>query len=199
MSDVKRRTMLQILGAAPAVAAFTWNEAEAAAAAEQTATARQKAATTKTAFKPKFFTAHEYATVGVLADIIIPKDAKSGSATDAGVPEFIDYIVNEQEERQTAMRGGLTWLDTECRKRFDKAFLECSSEQRLQVVEDIAWPKKAKPEFSHGVRFFTTMRDLVAAGFFSSRVGVADLQYMGNVPNKWDGPPAAVLQKLGVG
>ena len=198
MSDFKRREMLQILGTAPAMAALTWNDAEAAAAAEQSQAARQKAAATKQAFKPKFFTAHEYATVGVLADIIIPKDAKSGSATDAGVPEFIDYIINEQTERQTAIRGGLTWLDTECRKRFDKAFLECAPEQRLQVVEDIAWPKKAKPEFSHGVRFFTSMRDLVAAGFFSSKVGVADLQYMGNVPHVWNGPPADVLSKLGV-
>ena len=199
MSDFKRRDMLQILGTAPAVAALTWNEAEASAVAEQAAAARQKAAASKQAFKPKFFTAHEYATVAVLADIIIPKDARSGSATDAGVPEFIDYIISEQTERQTAMRGGLTWLDTECRKRFDKAFLESSPEQRLQVVEDIAWPKKAKPEFSHGVRFFTGMRDLVAAGFFSSKAGVADLQYMGNVPHKWDGPPPEVLQKLGVG
>ena len=198
MSDFKRREMLQILGTAPAVAALTWNDAEAAAAAEQSQAARQKAAASKQAFKPKFFTTHEYATVGVLADIIIPKDARSGSATDAGVPEFIDYIVSEQPERQTAMRGGLTWLDTESRKRFDKAFLQSTPEQRLQIVEDIAWPKKAKPEFSHGVRFFTSMRDLVAAGFFSSRMGVADLKYMGNVPHKWDGPPQEVLQKLGL-
>jgi gluconate 2-dehydrogenase gamma chain len=198
MSDFKRRQMLQILGTAPAVAALTWNEAEAAAVAEQAQAARQKAAAAKQAFKPKFFTAHEYATVVALADIIIPKDAKSGSASDSGAPEFIDYIVSEQTERQTAMRGGLVWLDTECRKRFDKAFLGCTPAQRLQVVDDIAWPKKAKPEFSHGVRFFSSLRDLVAAGFFSSKMGVADLQYMGNVPHQWNGPPADVLQKLGV-
>ena len=119
-----------------------------------------------------------------LADIIIPKDERSGSASEAGAPEFIDYIVSEQTERQTAMRGGLVWLDTECRKRFDKAFLECTRRRSAcRCVDDIAWPKKAKPEFSHGVRFFTSLRDLVAAGFFSSKMGVADLQYMGNVPH----------------
>ena len=97
------------------------------------------------------------------------------------------------------MRGGLAWLDTECRKRFDKAFLECTEAQRLEVVDDIAWPKKAKPEMSHGVRFFSTLRDLVAAGFFSSKIGVADLRYMGNVPvGEWTGAPPEVLQKLGV-
>jgi hypothetical protein len=198
MSDIKRREVLQILGTAPAVAALTWTDAEAAAAVAQSQQARQKAAAAKQPYKPKFFTAHEYATVAALADIIIPKDARSGSASDSGAPEFIDYIVSEQTERQTAIRGGLTWLDIECRRRFDKAFLECAEAQRLEVVEDIAWPKKAKPEMSHGVRFFNTMRDLVAAGFFSSKMGVADLQYMGNVPNVWDGAPANVMQKLGV-
>jgi gluconate 2-dehydrogenase gamma chain len=198
MSELKRRQMLQILGAAPAVAALNWTDADAAVAAQQSQQARQKAAAAKKAYKPKFFTAHEYATVTVLSDIIIPKDEKSGSASEAGTPEFIDFIVSDQPERQTAMRGGLSWIDTESRKRFDKTFVDCTPAQRLEVVDDIAWPKKAKPGFSHGVRFFSSLRDLVAAGFFSSKMGVADLQYIGNVPNAWDGAPAAVLQKLGV-
>jgi gluconate 2-dehydrogenase gamma chain len=198
MSHIKRRRALQILGTAPAVAALTWTEADAAAAAQQSQEARRKATASKQAWKPKFFTAHEYATVVALADIIIPKDEKSGSASEAGVPEFIDFIVSEQPERQTAMRGGLTWLDSECRKRFDKAFLACAAGDRTQVLDDIAWPRKAKPEFSHGVRFFTSLRDLVAAGFFSSKLGVADLQYMGNVPHVWNGAPDNVLKKLGV-
>jgi gluconate 2-dehydrogenase gamma chain len=199
MSDMKRRRVLQIMGAAPAVAAFTWSEAEAAQAAQASQQAKRKAAAGKQAFKPKFFTAHEYATVVALADIIIPKDERSGSASEAGAPEFIDYIVNEQKDRQTALRGGLVWLDSECRRRFDKEFLECTETQRLQVVDDIAWPKKAKPDLSHGVRFFSTMRDLVASGFFSSKVGVADLGYVGNVPvGEWNGAPPEVLDKLGV-
>jgi len=123
---------------------------------------------------------------------------RSGSASQAGAPEFIDHIVGLQTERQTAIRGGLVWLDTECRKRFDKAFLECADAERRQVLDDIAWPRKAKPELSHGVRFFSAMRDLVAAGYWSSKVGVQDLGYMGNVPTTWNGAPAEVLQKLGV-
>jgi hypothetical protein len=205
MSDLKRREVLQIIGTAPAVAALTWTDAEgaqappAAPAAKPSQPAAKPAASAKAAFKPKFFTAHEYATVVALADIIIPKDDRSGSASEAGAPEFIDFIVNEQRERQTPVRGGLTWLDSECRSRFDKAFLECTGPQRLQVIDDIAWPKKAKPEMSHGVRFFSTFRDLVAMAFYSSKMGVADLQYMGNVPYVWNGPPAEALQKLGVG
>lgn len=208
MSDIKRRQMLQLLGATPAVA-LTWSSgsAEAAEAVEQAkkaATTAGKAAAkpgTKGA-KPKFFTAHEYATVTLLGDIIIPKDEKSGSASDAGVPEFIDYTLGEtfkeSPERGVAIRGGLKWLDKESLDRFNKAFLEITEAQRTQILDDIAFPKKAKPEFSHGVRFFSAFRDLVASGFWSSKIGMADIGYMGNLPTVWEGAPAAALAKLGV-
>src|SRR5215510_7470346 len=115
MPKQTRRTVLKSLAAAPAAAlAFTWTMEEAAEAAAQAQQARAKAAATKTAYKPRFFNAHEYATIVLLGDLIIPKDARSGSASDAGAPEFIDYIVSVQPARQTAMRGGLQWLDSEC-------------------------------------------------------------------------------------
>jgi hypothetical protein len=197
---VKRRDAIKLIGAVPAAAAaaFTWTAEEARMAAEQAQQARTTAATTAQPYKRRFFTAHEYATVIALSDMIIPKDSHSGSASDAGAPEFIDYLIAEQKDRHTAIRGGLVWLDTECRGRFDKAFLDCADVQRRQVLDDIAWPKKARPEMSQGVRFFTTMRDLVAGGFWSSKIGVADIGYMGNTMNPWNGPPAAVLQKLGL-
>jgi hypothetical protein len=199
VTDLDRRQLLQALGAAPAAAlAFTWTAEEAADAADRSLAARRDAAARQHPYAPRFFTAAEYATVVALADMILPRDDRSGSASDAGAPEFIDYIVAEQIDRQTAMRGGLTWLDTECRRRFDKPFVPCSDAERRQVLDDIAYPARARPELSHGVRFFTTMRDLVAAGFWSSRMGVEDLGYMGNRPTQWTGAPPAVLQKLGV-
>jgi len=167
-------------------------------AAEQAQQARSTAASAAQPYKRRFFTAHEYATVIALSDMIIPKDGHSGGASEAGAPEFIDYLIAEQKDRQTAIRGGLVWLDTECRGRFDKAFLDCTDAQRRQLLDDIAWPKKARPEMSQGVRFFTTMRDLVAGGFWSSKIGVADIGYIGNTMVQWNGPPAAVLQKLGL-
>jgi gluconate 2-dehydrogenase gamma chain len=198
MRDIKRRRVLQILGATPAVAALAFTEAEAEQAATQAQAARRTAAATGTAYKPKFFTPSEYATVVVLADLIIPKDARSGSASDAGAPEFVDHIVSVQKERQVAARGGLAWLDTESRKRFEKTFVQATDAQRRLILDDIAYPTKADPRFSHGVRFFNGMRDLVAAGFWSSRIGVKDLGYQGNVPTVWDGAPQNVLDKLGV-
>jgi hypothetical protein len=195
MDKLNRRSMLQILGAAPVAAGFTWTEAEAAQAATQT-----KAQTARpAAFKPKFFTAREYAMVRVLVDLIIPKDERSGSATDAGVPQFMDFMMNDQPARQTAMRGGLAWIDLECQDRFDKRFLECTAAERAAVLDDIAWPAKAKPEFSQGVAFFNSFRDLTASGFWSSKMGVQDLKYIGNVMvPEWKGCPDEALKKLGL-
>ena len=195
MEKINRRMVLQLLGAAPVAAGFTWTEAEAAEAATSAQAARKDAAV----YKPTFFTAHEWATVNVLVNLIIPKDDRSGSATDAGVPEFMDFMMGDQPNRQTAMRGGLAWIDRQCEDRYEKRFVDCTPEQRTAVLDDIAWPQKAKPEFSHGVAFFNSFRDLTASGFWSSKMGVEDLKYLGNVmvPN-WNGCPPEALKKLGV-
>jgi len=137
--------------------------------------------------------------VRVLVDLIIPKDGRSGSATDAGVPEFMDFMMVDDPGRQTPMRGGLAWIDHECEDRFDKRFLECTPAERAAVLDDIAWPQKAKPELAHGVAFFSNFRDLTASGFWTTRMGIDDLQYMGNRSvARWNGCPPEALKKLGV-
>lgn len=197
MNKLNRRSMLQLLGAAPVAAGFTWTDAEAAQAAKSAQAARPAAPAA--GYQPKFFTAHEWATVHLLVDMIIPKDDRSGGATDAGVPEFIDFMMNDDPTRRTAMRGGLAWLDLECTHRFDKTFLDASATERAGVLDDISWPTRPKPEFSQGTAFFTSLRNLTASGFFSSKMGVADLKYMGNdYIATWTGCPDAVLTKLGV-
>jgi hypothetical protein len=198
MDKMNRRSMLQLLGSAPVVAGLTWTDAEAAQAA-QAAKTTQAAKRAGTAYKPKFFNAHEWATINVLVDIIIPKDERSGSATEAGVPVFMDFLLDDQPNRQTAMRGGLAWIDLECQDRYDKRFLECTADERTAVLDDIAWPQKAKPEFAHGVAFFNSFRDLTAGGFWTTKVGIEDLQYMGNRSvARWNGCPPEALKKLGV-
>ncbi|HXR81034.1 MAG TPA: gluconate 2-dehydrogenase subunit 3 family protein [Saprospiraceae bacterium] len=146
----------------------------------------------------KFFDDHEMKTITILGDIIIPKDDTSGSASDAGVPTFIEFIVKDQPRYQTPMRGGLKWLDIQSLKRFNTDFASCTSPQQIEIVDDIAFPEKAKPEFQQGVSFFNTMRDLTACGFFTSKIGIKDLGYVGNTPNQWDGVPADVLAQYGV-
>ena len=146
----------------------------------------------------KFFDEHEMKTITILGDIIIPKDETSGSASEAGVPAFIEFIVKDQPRYQTPLRGGLKWLDIQSLKRFDADFASCTSQQQIEIVDDIAFPEKAKPEFQQGVSFFTTMRDLTACGFFTSKMGIKDLGYVGNTPNQWDGVPEDVLAQYGV-
>ena len=153
-------------------------------------------------YAPKFFTRREWQLVRMLADYVIPRDARSGSATDAKVPEFMDFLLSDKDASETSknnMRGGLAWLDNESRKRFSRVFVQATDGQRRQILDDIAFPRRAKPEFSHGVAFFNRFRDMTASGFFSSAMGWKDVQYIGNVFNpNWDGCPAPALAKLGV-
>ena len=145
-----------------------------------------------------FFTPHEMATIAVLSDIIIPEDDISGSATDAKVPDFIEFIVKDKPDFQTPMRGGLRWLDVESTKRFNNAFKDCTPQQQIQIVDDIAYPKKAKPEMKQGVSFFNLMRNVTATGFYTSQIGVKDIGYAGNTVAQWNGVPDDVLKQYGL-
>lgn len=149
----------------------------------------------ETLAKDTFFTAAEMKAITVLADIIIPKDGRSGSASEAKVPEFIEFIVKDMPRYQVPLRGGLRWLDVHCLKTYNKSFTELTPQEQLAVVDKIAYPATAAPEFSQGVSFFSTLRNLTATGFFTSEMGLKDLDYQGNKPNVWDGVPADVLKK----
>ncbi|MFN2440402.1 MAG: gluconate 2-dehydrogenase subunit 3 family protein [Chitinophagaceae bacterium] len=145
-----------------------------------------------------FFTDHEMKTIAVLSDIIIPADEISGSATDAKVPEFIEFIVKDMPQHQTPMRGGLRWLDIQSNKKFQKAFMDCSQQQQLELVDQIAYPDKANPQMKQGVSFFNLMRNLTATGFYTSPIGIKDIGYQGNKPNQWNGVPDDVLKQHGL-
>jgi hypothetical protein len=245
MDPIGRRAVLKLVGSVPVAAGFALTEAQAQTAHQHV---RAAAATAGKAapYKPKFFTPHEWATVRTLVDIVIPRDARSGGATDAQVPEFMDFVLTDplaeprqRERNQTQMRGGLAWLDREVGRRFDGvSFLEASEAQRKAVLDDIAYPPKAEagreptaaypveaypkktdviaPEPSpatspaperrkaieplhHGIAFFNAFRDLTASGFWSSKIGVKDLEYTGNTfVAEWKGCPPEVLRKLGL-
>ena len=146
----------------------------------------------------KFFTPQELKTVSVLCDIIIPADTVSGSATLAGVPAFIEFMMKDQPNNQVPMRGGLRWLDNQCMKLYEKTFVGCSTAQRIEMVDKIAYPEQAKKEHTQGVSFFNLMRNLTVTGFYSSAIGFKDVGYLGNTPNVWEGVPADVLQQYGL-
>ena len=199
MKNITRRAALGILSGAPVAAAMVWTPAEAEQAHHDAQQARAAAVATAKPFKPKFFTAHEYATVGILVDLIIPKDERSGSATDVGVPEFMDFMMIDTPSRQTAMRGGLALIDRLCEQRYDKRFTALTDAQRRAVLDEIAYTTNQDPGLHQAITFFSSFRDLTASGFWTTKIGIEDLQYQGNVfLDEWNGCPDAALKKLGV-
>lgn len=178
-----RRDVLKVLGTLPALASA------------------QAAKPAAAAYKPKALTPREYRTAKVLADLIIPADDKSGSASQAGAPEFIDGYLFEMKGRavETQIRGGLAWLDSEANRRFEKDFVFCSVAQQKTILDLIAYPAKTVPEHRRAMLFFNRFRDLTASGFYTSKMGTKDLGYMGNTAvSEWNGCPEAVLKKLGL-
>ncbi|HAE67448.1 MULTISPECIES: gluconate 2-dehydrogenase subunit 3 family protein [Sphingobacterium] len=152
---------------------------------------------TEQLYAEKFFDEHEMATITVLADIIIPKDNISGSASEAGVPDFIEFIVKDLPDNKIPMRGGLRWLDLQSKKRYGTVFIKCSAKDQLALVDDIAYPDLARPEMKQGAAFFSLMRNLTSSGFYTSEMGVKDIGYAGNKPGVWNGVPDDVLKEHG--
>jgi len=192
-----RREAVAALAAVPLGATLDWTPVQADRAWRLS---RDALAQGRGPYEPRFFTPHEWRTVRLLVDLIIPRDERSGSATDAGVPEYMDFLMTDGgDDQRTAMRGGLAWLDIECRRRFGRTLADGTDAERIAVLDAVAWPGRAPPDLSHGVAFFNRFRDLTASGFWSSRIGVEDLQYRGNTHvAEWRGCPPEALAKLGV-
>lgn len=142
-----------------------------------------------------FLNDHELETIAILCDIILPASDTAGSASDAEVPAFIEFIVKDIPSHQLPMRGGLMWLDGESNRRYNKVFKNCSDAEQIAIIDDIAYPDPdgKKPELSHGIRFFDLIRGLTLTGYYTTKMGIDDLGYVGNIPNVWDGVPEEVL------
>ncbi|HZV69212.1 MAG TPA: gluconate 2-dehydrogenase subunit 3 family protein [Saprospiraceae bacterium] len=145
-----------------------------------------------------FLTEHELATIAVLCDLILPATTTAGSATDAGVPEFIDFIVKDIPSHQLPIRGGLMWLDHQSRIRFNAVFMMGSKEDQKRLLDEIAYPDEVSPELAQGAEFCSRIRNLVLTGYYTTRMGIDDLGYQGNVANVWDGVPEDVLKMHGM-
>jgi hypothetical protein len=191
-TGVSRRDLFQIIGSVPALAAAT-----AGGSLAQTHEAHQSA------YQRKVFDEHDWHTARVLCDLIIPADERSGSATQAGVPEFIDDWLDfrKQEDGNDDLSahilGGLAWLDRESSRLFKKAFADVDSDRQKQILDRIAWPERAAPEDRRWAAFFSKFRDLTLNGFYSSKIGIADLPYLGNTAvAEWKGCDPAVWAKL---
>jgi hypothetical protein len=201
-ATVSRRDVVKMLGLVPLAGAIAWTGADVERAASRVRELVLSQAPQQ--FTPKFFTPDEWRALNVLVDLIIPRDATSGSATDARVPEFIDFMLTDTEQNisqgtLTAWRTGLAWMDEESNRRFSSTFVGASDAQRRQILDDIAFPARARPGMMPGVNFFNRARNMTAAGFFSTEMGWRDIGYIGNTAiAQWTGCPQPALAKLGV-
>jgi gluconate 2-dehydrogenase gamma chain len=180
--SVSRRDVLKSLAvSAAASSVLRVIPAHAAEMAHQMIAAEKAAAPAK-AYAPKFFTAHDYKTLQALCQSIIPADSDSGGAIEAGAPEFIDLLTSENKDYQVTLGGGLMWLDGACSDRYGKVYLDCSPEQQKEILDKIAYRKNALADQSlnQGVAFFSFLRNITADGFFTSKIGVQYLGYVGN-------------------
>jgi hypothetical protein len=190
--SINRRDLLKAAVAAPTAALVQLVPAAAATSPARGAGEAE--------YIPKVFNPHQWKTLQVLSDLILPADGHSGSATQAGVPAFIDDWLNLNGGLlKTEVLGGLTWIDMECNRLFALDFAACSEAQQKRILDRIAYPGKAAPEDSNAVASFSHIRDLVLAGFYSSKMGIEDLQYQGNMMlESWDGCPESATSRLGV-
>lgn len=186
-TGVSRRDLFNIIGAVPAAAIATAGvaAAESSSAHSHMAGAPQQAASAGP-YHRKVFDDHQWRTIRVLCDLIIPADDRGGSATQAGVPEFLDDWIafrtkeDENEKLQAQIFGGLMWLDRQARALAQKDFVDASADQQKQILDRIAYPDRAAKEDHAWVMFFNALRNLTVSAYFSSKVGIADLPYLGN-------------------
>ena len=145
----------------------------------------------------EFLTEAELGTVAALVDLILPATATAGSATEAGVTEFIEFMVKDFPPHALPIRGGLMWTNSESQRRFQRRFAELETAQQHQILDDIAYPDPdgKRPTMAPGIKFFNLLRNLTVTGYYTSKMGVEDLGYTGNFPNVWDGVPQSVLDK----
>jgi len=198
----ERRQLLKVFASLPAaaLAAKRARAAQNGGAAPAAAQAMNDAANIAGGYQRKILTEHEYNAVRVLSDWIIPADERSGSASEAGVPEFIDDWLDDQRgELLGTIRGGLTWLDVQSNRSFGRDFVDSNRDQQKQILDRIAFPQQASAADQPGAHFFDSLRDLVVSGFYTSEIGLRDLPYLGNEPQaSWQGCPAPVMAKLKV-
>lgn len=148
----------------------------------------------------QLFNTHEMETIAVLSTVILPPKNPHGGPIEAGVPEFIEFIGKDIPNMQNTLLGGLMWLDHKSNTEFGTEFKSAKLEQQKQILDTICYHDLEVPldEQPLEIQFFYLMRALTMTGYYTSKVGIADLGYKGNQPNVWDGVPQDVLDQHGV-
>jgi hypothetical protein len=169
--DLQRREILRIMGMAGVAAHFpgfvTWAFAHAhpLSGPEQIKPAQ---------YKPLFFSDQEYTLVERLTELIIPSDGTPG-AREAGVAEFVDFMVAHDRSQQYKLRTGLTWLNAHAERMLGSSFLKLAEQQQIDLLEPLAYKAKYRPGEEDGRQFFQAIKELTVMGFYSSEIGYKEL------------------------
>lgn len=152
---------------------------------------------------PRTLSAQQLQTTRALCDLILPADDRSPAASAVGVPDFIDewisapYEAHQQSGRE--ILAGLAWIDGEAVRRFGKRFHELEGKQQGAICDEIAFLPRVAPELQDAARFFVVMRVLATGAFYTTKEGMRDIGYVGNVPlDSFDGPSSALRAHLGL-
>ena len=129
-------------------------------------------------YRPLFFSPPEYALIDCLTDIIIPHDATPG-AREAGVSEFIDLMVSRDPGLRRDFRNGLNWLEAHSRSLHGKPFLRLTSEQQAALLEPLAYKARFRKGEDRGREFFNLLREYTVMGFYTSEIGLKQLDFPG--------------------
>jgi len=178
--EYSRRDLLVRIGGSISLAAMGEGVLQAQEAQHvHQAVAQEKAQ--KGPYQPKALTAHEYATLRRLADLIIPADERSPGALEAGAADFIDFLCAASDEMRDIYTGGIAWLDDQMRRRHDgRDFLGAQPAQQTEMLDLIAYRRNQSPELGPGIQFFTWVRRMVADAYYTSPIGFRELGYLGN-------------------
>jgi gluconate 2-dehydrogenase gamma chain len=181
-NTVSRRDVLKSLGMGAVVGSVLRAIPLEAAEYAHHMVSAEKAAAKAGIYTPKFFPPAQYKTLQALCQTILPADAESGGAIEAEAPEFIDLLASENPHYQTQLGGGLMWLDSACTDRYGQPYLDCPADQQKEMLDLIAFRKNVQtdPSLGPAVEFFSLLRNLTADGFFTSKIGIQYLGYIGN-------------------
>ena len=148
----------------------------------------------------QYFNEHEMETIGVLCALILPANEQYGSALDAGVPDFIEFMAKDIPEMQPTLRGGLMWIDHKSNTEYNAEFKSATEAQQKEILDAIAFydPDEAMHKQPLEIQFFNIVCNLTLTGYYTTKMGIEDLGYKGNTPNIWDGVPEEVLEQHGV-
>ena len=178
MSDISRRDALRRLG----LALMATGALDRVAAQEVHHMAAEAQAAASGPYTPKSFSATEFRTLERLTDLMIPVENGAPGALAAGCAAWIDMISSENVQLKRIYKDGFAWVDAAMKTRGAASFVEATPAQQTALLDQIAYRRNQSAELNPGIEFFTWARRMTVDAFYTSEIGIKDIDYRGNRP-----------------